>query len=257
MLLKLASFHQTARSTRGIFLIGLWVMLVGCASKPLPPPAPLVLYDASFASWQKVSFPAKQKTLFVADPREGEHAWRATADRSASLLRKVVRIEATALEKIHFSWKADKLIDHADMAERDKEDAVVRVILRFEGDRGQFSAKNRMLSELSQALTGEELPYATLMYVWCNKRPPGDVIINPRTDRIRKMVVESGSTNLGKWMVYQRDIRADFIQAFGEEPGAITGIALMTDTDNTQSQATAWYGPISFKPAAQKAATAP
>jgi Protein of unknown function (DUF3047) len=121
------------------------------------------------------------------------------------------------------------------------------VILSFEGDRTKFSNKNRMLSDLSQALTGEEMPYATLMYVWSNKHPTNDVIINPRTDRIRKIVVESGSSNLGKWLDYERDIRADFIKAFGEEPGALTGIALMTDTDNTQSKATAWYGPISLK----------
>ncbi len=133
------------------------------------------------------------------------------------------------------------------MSDRDAEDAVVRVILSFEGDRSKFSAKNRMLSDLSQALTGEELPYATLMYVWCNTRAVGDVITNPRTDRIRKIVVESGAAHLGKWLDYERDIRADFIKAFGEEPGTLTGIALMTDTDNTQSKATAWYGPVRLK----------
>jgi Protein of unknown function (DUF3047) len=134
------------------------------------------------------------------------------------------------------------------MADRYAEDSVVRVILSFEGDRSKFSAKNRMLSELSLTLTGEEMPYATLMYVWCNTRPVGSIITNPRTDRIRKLVVESGAQGLGQWLDYERDIRADFVKAFGEEPGALTGIALMTDTDNTQSHATAWYGPIHFKP---------
>jgi Protein of unknown function (DUF3047) len=103
-----------------------------------------------------------------------------------------------------------------------------------------------MLSELSLLMTGEELPYATLMYVWCNKRSPGSVIINPRTDRIRKMVVESGSKNLNQWMDYERNIKADFERAFGEAPGALLGIALMTDTDNTRSQARAYYGPVSI-----------
>jgi hypothetical protein len=164
-------------------------------------------------------------------------------------MHRKVHIEPAELGHLHFAWKTLALIAQADMAERDSEDAVVRVILSFQGDRAKFSAKNRMLSDLSQALTGEELPYATLMYVWCSTRQTGDVITNPRTDRIRKLVVEAGTANLGKWLDYERDIRADFIKAFGEEPGALTGIALMTDTDNTQSKATAWYGPISFKPA--------
>jgi len=47
--------------------------------------------------------------------------------------------------------------------------------------------KNAMLSELSYAVTGEPMPYATLMYVWCNHRPVNAVIENPRTDRIHKL----------------------------------------------------------------------
>jgi hypothetical protein len=101
-----------------------------------------------------------------------------------------------------------------------------------------------MLSDLTEALTGEPLPYATLMYVWCNRRPVESVIVNPRTDRVRKLVVESGAGHLKQWRVYQRDVRADFVKAFGEEPGALLGMAIMSDTDNTRSSVKAWYGPI-------------
>jgi hypothetical protein len=200
-------------------------------------------------SWAVLDLPSKRKTVFTHAAHEGRQAIKAMADRSASVYRQKLNINPVDLGSVKFSWQTAKLIDHADMAVRESEDAVVRVILSFEGDRSKFSAKNRMLSDLSLALTGEELPYATLMYVWCNKRAVGEVITNPRTDRIRKLVVESGRGNLGKWLDYQRDIRADFIKAFGEEPGALTGIALMTDTDNTQSKATAWYGPVSLKAA--------
>ena len=70
--------------------------------------------------------------------------------------------------------------------------------------------------------------------------------INPRTDRIRKLVVESGPQRLSRWLDYERNVRADFEQAFGEPPGALVGIGIMTDTDNTQSQARAWYGPLNL-----------
>jgi hypothetical protein len=104
-----------------------------------------------------------------------------------------------------------------------------------------------MLSELSHALSGRPMPYATLMYVWCNQRPVDSVIQNPRTDRIRKIVVESGAVRLNQWITYERNIRADYEKAFGEPPGALIGIGLMTDSDNTRSQAQAWYGPIELK----------
>ena len=39
-------------------------------------------------------------------------------------------------------------------------------------------------------------------------------------------------------------MRAEFGKAFGEPPGALTGIAPMTDSANTRSTATALYGPV-------------
>jgi len=70
------------------------------------------------------------------------------------------------------------------------------------------------------------------------------VIINPRSDRIRKIVVDSGPGQLRRWREHQRDLAADFRLAFGEPPGPLQSVALMTDSDNTQSQATSWYGPV-------------
>ena len=52
---------------------------------------------------------------------------------------------------------------------------------------------------------------------------------SPRSDRIRKLVVESGSARLDQWLDYERDIRADFERVFGEPPGALVGVAIMTD----------------------------
>ncbi len=223
------------------------LMLTACSSLPMGGPSQAAQTQALIQQdWTVQTLPTKKNTLFIpqTDQIRGTRVVKAQASSSASMLRRKVFVPPEQLNGLVFSWKALHLIEAADMALRDQEDAVVRVILSFEGDRSRFSPKNRMLSELSLALTGEELPYATLMYVWCNKRQTGEIITNPRTDRIRKIVVESGPKNLGQWLDYERNIRADFIAAFGEEPGALTGIALMTDTDNTQTRATAWYGPV-------------
>ena len=76
---------------------------------------------------------------------------------------------------------------------------------------------------------------------------------NPRTDRIRKLVVQSGPARLNQWLDYERDIRADYEKAFGEAPGALLTIGIMTDTDNTRSSTTAWYGPVQLGAAPQAA----
>ncbi len=148
--------------------------------------------------------------------------------------------------QLKFSWKVPALMAKADMSVKETDDCSVRVVLSFDGDRSKFSSKNAMLSELARLLTGEELPYATLMYVWSKNRPTGSVIVNPRTDRIRKLVVESGSGRLNSWLDYERNIRADFEKAFGEAPGALMSISVMTDSDNTRSNTKAWYGPLTL-----------
>nr|WP_145549073.1 DUF3047 domain-containing protein [Variovorax boronicumulans] len=203
--------------------------------------------------WQHLALPGKRETQFDPVRTDGRAALAVTADASASMVRKLVHVPADDLGQLAFSWKVPALIAGADMAARDADDAPVRLVLAFEGDRSRFSAKNAMLSELARALTGEEMPYATLMYVWCNTRAQNSVILNPRTDRIRKIVVESGSGGLGQWRDYERDVRADFVRAFGEEPGALLAVGIMTDSDNTGSRVQAWYGPLDLRPRTQAA----
>lgn len=240
------------------FLVGavLASLLCACATAPTPDtpgtalqaPAPQDLplhFSAQDKSrWEPIVLPGKVRTLFRLEKRDDKVAVMAQALSSASMLRQRLQIAPEKLGSLQFEWQVENLIAGADMAQRDTEDSPVRLILVFEGDRSRFSAKNAMLSELTHSLTGEPLPYATLMYVWCNACPAESVIVNPRTDRIRKLAVESGPDHLGQWRSYRRSIRADFEKAFGEAPGALLGMAIMTDTDNTRSTARAWYGAV-------------
>ena len=230
------------------------LLLTGCAhfAAPLPedkPPQVLRQLPLHFSAqdklqWQAMRLPGKVLTAYRVAPQGPRDALLAEAASSASMLRQALHIHPDQLGALQFDWRVDQLIPGADMRQRDAEDSPVRLIMVFEGDRQRFSAKNNMLSELTLSLTGEPLPYATLMYVWCNDCPAESVIVNPRTDRIRKLAVESGAERVGQWLNYRRDIRADFIKAFGEEPGALLGLAIMTDTDNTRSTTRAWYGTI-------------
>jgi len=45
-----------------------------------------------------------------------------------------------------------------------------------------------------------------------------------------------------------RNVHDDFVRAFGEEPGMLTAVGVMTDTDNADGYAEAWYGDIRFEP---------
>ncbi len=198
--------------------------------------------------WTHYKLPGKKPSQFEYIAVDGRSAIEANAQSSASMLRQKVHVEPANLGGLKFSWKLPQLIQYADMSLREFDDSPVRLVLAFEGDRSKFSAKNAMLSELAQLLTGEPLPYATLMYVWCNECTPEKIIFNPHTDRIRKLPLESGSGKLNQWLSYERKVRDDYLQAFGEEPGVLTSISIMTDTDNTKSVARAFYGSVQLSP---------
>ena len=199
------------------------------------------------ARWQPMHMPGKRLTSYSLGEQAGRAAVRAQSESSVSVLRQPLRVEPHEIGHVEFSWNVPALIDGADVGQRQSDDSPARLVLAFDGDRSTFSTKNAMLSELVNAITGEPMPYATLMYVWCNTRPVGTVVIGHRTDRIRTLVVASGPQQLNQWLPFRRDVRADFELAFGEPPGALLSIGLMTDSDNTQSSALAWYGGIALK----------
>jgi len=213
--------------------------LAACATRGPVTPEP-----NGVNGWHGFTLPGKRSTDYRIETKEGRRTVRADADRSASLWRKPVALHADQLGEIQFSWWVEALIPQASLAEAERSDAPARIVLTFGGDNSRLSLRNRLMYDLAASLSGEEPPYATLMYVWETSAPVDSVIHSQRSDRIRKIVVESGPGELRRWRHYRRDVAADYRRAFGEEPGPLTGVALMTDADNTQSRALAWYGEV-------------
>lgn len=75
----------------------------------------------------------------------------------------------------------------------------------------------------------------------------GISVPNPYTDQVHMIVVESGPAKLNAWITEERNVYEDYKRAFGEEPPMISGVAIMTDTDDTGESAEAYYGDIVFK----------
>jgi hypothetical protein len=145
---------------------------------------------------------------------------------------------------LKWEWKTTVPIPEADNAERIHDDAPLRILVAFDGNKTKLSLKEKMTFEMANLISGQELPYATLMYIWSGKSPINSILDNPHTSRIKMIVVDSGWDRLGQWHLHQRDLEADFRNAYGESPGEVIGIALLTDTDNTKSEAKAFYGDI-------------
>lgn len=218
-----------------LLLPALVVAMVACSTPtPLPEAAP----------WHAVPIPGKRMTAYVADTKDGRRAIRAEAEASASLWRRKVDLPAERLTDVHWSWWVDEASPGADLTDADHSDAPARVVFAFDGDRSRLPQRTRLMFDLARALTGEEPPYATLMYVWSDTLPVGTMVKSHRSDRVRKIVLDSGTASMRRWRDHRRNVAADFERVFGERPGRLIGVALMTDADNTGTHARAWYGAV-------------
>jgi len=177
---------------------------------------------------------------------DGTIVLQAHAEAAASGLIHPVKFDIRSAPFIQFRWKISKLIEGADNRVAAKEDSPVRIVLGFEGDRSKLTFGEKTASLLAKSASGRELPYAQLIYIWENKAPVGTVIENPHTRRVRMIVAASGPANVGKWVTITRSVVEDFKKAFGEEPGLMTEVGVLTDTDNTGATVDAWYGDIRF-----------
>ena len=220
----------------------LLLALSACRTTSELKPAPSEQTSAS--GWESTPLPTKRPTRYTPQVIDGRPVIQADADNAVSLYRRRVHVAPSELGRLSFSWMVPELMTTADLSRAETEDAPVRVVLAFEGDRSKLSFKDRVLFDLMEAVLGEEPPYATLMYVWDSRAPLESVIIARRTDRIRKIVVDSGPTQKAIWRLHERDIASDYKRAFGEDPGPLTSIALMTDSDNTRSTTRAYYGEV-------------
>jgi hypothetical protein len=143
---------------------------------------------------------------------------------SASGLIKEIKLDPNRFRYLRWSWKVAGTIRSGDETQKSGDDYAARVYVVFPG---RFFWQTRAIN-----------------YIWANRLPTGKSIPNAYTSNAQMVAVESGQERVGQWVNEERDILTDYRRLFGGEPREIGAIAIMTDTDNTGEEATAWYGDI-------------
>ena len=190
----------------------------------------------------------KKSTEYTLVNEDGVVALRAVAHGAASAMEFKTTFDPHKFPMISFKWEVHQGIPSANNADVNKEDSPVRVMIGFDGDTSKLGLKDKFASSLAQTASGQALPYATLMYIWGNKVPLDSITVSGRTSRIRMLAVNVDDKGIGKWQSHTRNMVEDFKRAFGEEPGNVISIQLLTDTDNTGEDCMAFYGDISVGP---------
>ena len=188
----------------------------------------------------------KRDTAYSLVQEDGHAVLRAVADRSASLYVTRFKPATGVPASIGWRWKTDALVPDADNRDKKREDAPLRVLVGFDGDKATLPDEEQKRFQRAKSLTGRDGPYATLMYIWSAHVPVNTVIPSAHTSQVKMLAVASGSKGLGQWQTVQRNLAADYKRAFGAAPGRVLGVAVMTDTDNTGAKAVGEYSDIRF-----------
>lgn len=168
---------------------------------------------------------------------------------ASSGLSKEVTIDPKEYPIVQWRWKVANLIEKSDTAKKAGDDYAARLYITFAYDPKKVGMMERAKFEAARMLYGQYPPVGAINYIWATKEPKGRVVPNPYTDRAMMIVVQTGADGLNTWLTEERNLYKDYKQAFKEEPPMISGVAIMTDTDNTGESATAYYGDIVFKKA--------
>lgn len=251
---------MTPRIPRLIIGLAMFLLVGVTLSEPnrlqAEPPAMLEIAAFSAATpggpwpdgWKPLTFPKIPQHTHYSVVRDGQRSVvKAASQASSSGLTREVRIDPKEYPIIQWQWKVTNVLKAGDVAKKEGDDYPSRIYVTFQYDSQKVGLFGKAKYEAAKLIYGQYPPLGAINYIWESRAPVGTAVPNPFTDRVQMIVVESGSTKLNTWISEERNVYEDYKRAFGEEPPMISGVAIMTDTDNTGESAEAYYGDIAFK----------
>jgi hypothetical protein len=175
--------------------------------------------------WNEVKL-ARRVNQFSAVEDSAGAALLARSDRSASALWYPLGLGPQDAAVVSWRWKIESALAGNDR-EREKrgDDYAARFFVIFDDE--PFSRGAR-----------------AICYVWASREPVGAEYRNPYFSAVQTIVLQSGDERSGQWTEEERDFLRDYRAAFGEDPESLTALAVMVDTDNTESRVSAWFSGI-------------
>jgi hypothetical protein len=213
------------------------------SAAPLGAPAPV---------WKFASLPHKTPTQFTVVDLGGAHVLKVEAIDSYGNLVHALELHPTRKTELEWRWRVDKLMADADLTTRDGDDSPAKLCVFFAFDASKLPFGERAKLALAKSTTGQDVPAQSLCYVWDNKLAVDTAMANAFTQRVRFIVLDSGTERLGQWASHRRNVWDDYQRLFGDEsPGQvpdISGVAVSADADNTHGHALSYVGDIRLSP---------
>ena len=191
------------------------------------------------APWRVVGIPDKNMALttFTVTALDGRNVLRLEAPKSyGNLVHPLPTGTAAAGLRLAWRWRLDQGLPAADLRTRAGDDSPLKVCVLFDMPLDRLGVIERNLFRLARAASAEDLPSASLCYVWNDRLAPDTLLTNAYSARVRMLVVSAGAPYQGQWQAHVRDLTADFRRAFGHETETVPplmAVLVGADSDNT------------------------
>jgi len=169
----------------------------------------------------------KGETTWNLGSNENGNFIKAEAEGKGSGLGKEVKIDLLKTPFINITWKIEK--DLFGIVENSKKghDYAARVFVIKKT--GSTPLSNRAIN-----------------YVFSSNNKIGENWPSPYTKKSIDYVLSTTTDHLNKWVTVKANVKEDFMKLHGIEVNDISGVAIMTDTDNSKLKAISYYQNIYF-----------
>ena len=169
----------------------------------------------------------KGKTTWTLGANENGNYIKAEAEGKGSGLGKEIKIDLTKTPFINITWKVEK--DLAGIIENSKKghDYAARVFVVKKT--GSTALSNRAIN-----------------YVFSSNSNVEDSWRSPYTKKSIDYVLSTTKENLDVWVTVKTNVKKDFLKLHNLEVKDLSGVAIMTDTDNSKLKAISYYQNIYF-----------
>ena len=230
----------------------LGVCTLDVAAQSLQPFSKAALGEALPTPWRVVAFPGGGRPVsrFAIEVNGTERVLKVTTDKSyGNALHDIKPVVPGLGSTLKWRWKLEKPLLQADLRAKEGDDAALKVCALFDLSLDKLGFMERNIMRIARGRTSDPVPAATLCYVWDHLLPEGTRLANVYSQRLRFVVLNSGEKQLGQWQSHERDVVADFKQAFGhetDETPPLVAIAVGADSDNTGDTSLAYVGDVSL-----------
>lgn len=203
-----------------------------------------VLFRVNFDSlidWEPLTFPKIKTHSKYSLVKEGDKSIlkaESHASASAIVYRRTFNIYENS--QLRWRWKVTQLSDRGNPKEKTGDDYPIRVYVMFQYDPDKASLGENLIYKATKVIYGKYPPHSTLNYVWTGANISERFIASPYTGKAYMVVLERGKEKAGQWVEESVNVLEDYRKAFGKEPPATAGIAVMSDSDNTGANAEAY-----------------